>query len=763
MICCRPPFQAGSSTEIYQKAKAVDYQWPEPKMVRSHVPEEAKDLVAALLKPDPKDRLSLDEVVNHPFFSMHGGDCIPAVLNRKCKMDRPDWLSRDEPRGDVMHVDAPRLKLRDLAESCGVGYSDRESKSFNVIGGDVDISLYRACLAEETAGTCPRVPLPDDTVYNGKTSLEARSIIRDPEIPPVPPIPQALRKKPRERLDTLPEDDNVDIVKPLSPGRSTTRTYAANVRAAQSRSTALRASSQTALDSAVCEPPTETSHRPAAESASMRVSRGLMHERPVRMTKTLPRNTSRVTRSQKTGLTKDDAIPLYDEEAKMMSVRLTRDQIIDQLSPNPEAKRRELALRGKARIAANLQNELNALTKDDKRPSKATFPTRTRKAPKPIGWMIAPREVVEELPKTTADDVCARLGLFQHELSQAVRHAAKNLHEPEINRSYIGEKAQEAPPLITKWVDYTNKLGVGYTLNNGSMGCLIKANESYDNPQCGMLIAHTRSHYLKRSDRSYAESAQLVPQNGPLVEFSEISEEYGVTRVIVPATRFKVTSTSEDGGAKMRPSRDIHETEKRRRLSIWSRFAEYMVQNLAVDAFTEAETQSNGDCSPGRFLRFYQRLGNVSIWMFVDGAFQFNFPDHTKLIFYSDGKWMDFYYLPPTVLKRLKSGKPLDQQMLDGRKKLSYPPATFLHLCSSGEATGKTKDQKAAVQVNELQSKVAFVKEVIDIWVREGGLGKLGKDKYIKWDGFQAKKGLAWVSVGASGEDIYYKWPTAKE
>lgn len=762
MICCRPPFQASSSSEIYEKAKAVDYQWPEEKMTRSHVPEEAKDLVAALLKPDPEDRLCLDEVVNHPFFSMHGGDCIPAVLDPNCKNAQPDWLSTAEPRGDAMNVDAPRLRLRDLAESCGVGYPHRGSHSFNVVGGDVDISLYKACLAEETAGTCPRVPLPNDIVYNGKTSPEARSFIRDSETPPVPPVPQSLRNKTQDRLDTLPEDGNADVAQPISPRRSATQTLAAYSRNTQSRPTASRASSRTVPDPPACEPKAGISQPPvqASESASMRVPQGLMHERPVRWTRTLPR-TSRVTRSQKTGMTKDDAIPIYDEEAKMMSPRLTRDQIIDQLSPNPEAKRREIALRGKARIAANLQNELNALNTDDKRPAKPKLPTRSRRAPKPVGWLLAPKEKIEAVPETTADNVYARLRQLQHELSLAIDHAGeRSVQEADLDDA---DKPEETPPLITKWVDYTNKLGVGYTFDNGSMGCLLKANESYENPQCGVLVAQSRTHYQKRSDPSYTEADQIVPQDGPPVEFSEISEESGITRVLVPATRFKATSRTQDGGAKMRVSRDIHEVEKKRRLGIWSRFAEYMVQNLAMDAFTEAEPTDNGEYRPGRFLRFYQRLGNVSIWAFVDGAFQFNFPDHTKLILYGDGKWIDLYYMPPAMMKRLKSGRPLDQQMLDGRKKLGYSPATFVQLCSSDGATARTEELKTIVQVNEMQSKISFVKSVVDIWVQAGGLGRLGENKYVKWDGFQAKKGLAWVSVGANGGDHYYKWPGAKE
>ncbi|KAL8718064.1 MAG: hypothetical protein Q9225_004758 [Loekoesia sp. 1 TL-2023] len=764
MICCRPPFQAGSSTEIYEKAKAVDYRWPDPSTIRSDVPEEAKDLVAALLRPDPKDRPALDEIVSHPFLSMHGGDCIPAALDPSCKQKRPDWLSSAEPRGDVMSANAPRLQLRDLAKTCGVGYFDRSHKPLEVVGGDVDISLYKACLVEETAGTCPQVPLPADIVYNGKTSAEARLTIRDSDIPPVPSIPLAMRGKSRETLEVLPEDDKVDLAKPVSPRKPSSQGHAINIRSTYSRSSVLRASTRTVSDSAVCEPQTENSHRPTSESASVRAPRGLMNERPVRMTKTLPRNTSRITRSQKAGLTKDDAIPIYDEEARPSPLRLTKDQIIDQLSPNPDEKRRELALRGKARIAANLQNELNALTSDDKS-SKENLPVHGRKAPKPVGWLVSPREDVERFPETIATNVCARLELLRDELHEALRHSGKRPQDPRTDQSEVEEKPREKPPLITKWVDYTNKLGVGYTLDNGSMGCLLKANESYDNPQCGVLVPRTRAHYHKRIDPTYNEASQIVPQAGPSVEFSEISEEGGVSRILVPASKFKVTSRSEGGVPKMKPSRDVHETEKRRRLSIWNRFAEYMAQNLAADA--SDEIPSNGQqYVPGPFLRFYQRLGNVSIWMFVSGAFQFNFPDHTKLVLHGDGKWIDFFYMPPPVLKRLKAGKPLDQQMLDSRKKLGYSPRTFLDLCCNDETTtaaGGYDDLKVVVRANEVKSKIEFVRGVLDIWVKAGGLGKLGENRYVKWDGFQAKKGLAWVSVGASGGDVYYKWPSVKE
>ncbi|KAL8814446.1 MAG: hypothetical protein Q9223_006324 [Gallowayella weberi] len=765
MLCCLPPFQAASSTEIYQKAKAVDYHWPNPVKNRNHIPEEAKDLVAGLLKPNPKDRLSLDETVNHPFFTMHGGDCIPAVLEASSRKQNPRWLSSDEPRGDVMHADAPRLKLRDLAKACGVGNFDKPRESYSIVGDDVDISLYKACLAEEFANTCPRVPLPADIVYTGKITAKARLFIKKAAIPPVPQIPQSMSGKPRE-LEALSD------IKDFPAIRSSSRNILAPSQSATLRATSARISAQDpAVQSLPVNGASEASSiaesKPTLERASTRGHSRMLNERPVRAAKTLPRNTTRVTRSQKVGLTEENPIPV-DDGIPRPRPRLTRDQIIDQYSPNPDEKRHEISLRGKARIAANLQHELNALTNGEKKSSK-TLPLRAKKETKRVGWLISSQDHVERLSRTTSKHVNAILKLHQQELDLAFWTVAEGMHDPELDISPSLDKywkTQDPPPLITKWVDYTNKFGVGYTLANGTMGCLIKANEDYDNPLCGIHVAHTRGHYRKRNcnPSSYSEADQILPQSGSPVEFTETLEEEGVLRVTVPANRFKVSLDSKDPSVRMKPTHDVHETEKRRRLNTWSRFAEYMARNLAADACMDSEAPGDDKHTPGPFLRFFQRLGNVTLWGFVDGAFQFNFPDHTKMTLHRNGKWLDYYYLPVSVIKRLKAGRELNQTMLDSRKKLSFKLEVYLRLCGEdhGEDT-KKGDLKVILKENEVESKIRFVKDVFTVWIREGGIGRLGKDKYMRWEGFAEKKGLAWVSVGASGGEIYYKLPGETE
>ncbi|KAL8639095.1 MAG: hypothetical protein Q9228_003827 [Teloschistes exilis] len=805
MICCRPPFQAGSSAEIYEKAKAIKYEWPNP-AINNDIPDEIKDLVAALLRSEPSDRLSLDEVVSHPFFSMHGGDCIPAVIDPDCMHEQPGWLvSKAAPRGDVMHRNAPRLKIRDLGKACGVGCFDDGNRSFSVVGDDVDISLYKACLVEEVADSCPRVPLPADVVYSGKLSAEARSSILGSMVPPVPSMPKTVRGKPRRGLEPLPEDNAAELNQCQSSKGLVLPDSVEDLPDPQTQKSSYAVPAQVAGDHATVDQVRERRQGSATDNASMRVPSGLMNGRPIRMSKTLPRSTTRVTRSQTAGLTRETAIPIYDDEYEPR-IRLTKDQIIDQLSPNPDEKRRQMAMQGKARIAANLQNELNALNDDEqkeppkvekekkghdsqrkfqiakkkhedkakaRKAKKSSAPddpnVQAEKASRLAGWLISPGEQVERLPETSSTHVVARLEHLRKELDEAFHTAAGDL---DILRFHLSSQSdgtrrpRDSPPLVTKWVDYTNRLGVGYTLANGSMGCLLKADRDYESPQCGVLVANMLSHYQRLKKPSYSEASQAMPRTGAPVEFSEDYGADGMTRLLVPADRFEM-QTKADGVTRMRRTDDIYEQEKRRRVSIWRRFADYMALNLATDrsAGPVDAPKASGKHVPSPLLRFYQRLGSVSVWAFADGALQFNFPDHTKLMLHRDGKWIDFYCLPIDVLDRLRAGKPLEDRMLIQRSRLTYQATHLLGMCSDDEAKPQLASQSviAVVKGNDAKKKIEFVRKVLSVWVREGGLGRLGVDKYLKWDGLGEKKGLAWASVGASGGDIHYKLPPAGE
>lgn len=60
----RPPFETSDVKQTYKKIKANQYQFPDHTYVR----DEAKNLITALLKPNPIDRLKLDDILKHEYF-----------------------------------------------------------------------------------------------------------------------------------------------------------------------------------------------------------------------------------------------------------------------------------------------------------------------------------------------------------------------------------------------------------------------------------------------------------------------------------------------------------------------------------------------------------------------------------------------------------------------------------------------------------------------------------------------------------------------
>lgn len=60
-----PPFESEEAQSTYNKIKNVNINW------QSHLSKEVKDLITKLLKRDPLVRLSLDEVIEHPWIQLY--------------------------------------------------------------------------------------------------------------------------------------------------------------------------------------------------------------------------------------------------------------------------------------------------------------------------------------------------------------------------------------------------------------------------------------------------------------------------------------------------------------------------------------------------------------------------------------------------------------------------------------------------------------------------------------------------------------------
>ncbi|KAI4163764.1 MAG: hypothetical protein LQ342_002537 [Letrouitia transgressa] len=757
MLTARPPFQASSSTEIYEKAKTVNYSWPASEACRSFIPEEVKDLVAGLLKPNPEERLGLDDVVDHPFFSMNGGNCIPSVLDQRCKEKRPAWLLSEEPQGDVMHSDASRLRLSDLAQACGVGYQVGENKTFDVVGEQVGKSLYKACVEEEVAEACPTVPLPDDVVYSSKLSADGYLPRPKTGLTSSPRVP---RTKSQPCLESLPEENEDENKYAAQIRRTISQGHAGALRMPQAGQAASKAKIRTKLDPIpMSENPSTVSRTQGIDRKSLQAPQRLMTERPLRLSRAASNTSSRTTRSQAMKKVNEDRGHLSDERSNTVK-GLTTDQIIDQLSPNPDEKRRELAAQAKARIARNFSNEMKDESVPEKASLRGNLPVRPRKVSKTSApTLIGPDEAVEHLPDSSATYVRSSLRKLYSELHEVLSFPIDS--RPPSTTSKL--KSRSPLPLIVKWVDYTNKFGIGYILDNGAVGILIQ-NEADQSTTFGILVGKAESHFRNRRHQlSYKDKYEVVPQSGNPIDFLEISNKEGVKRVTVPAARYRSNCGPEDA-LKLGPSADAVENERRRWLTTWDKFGKFMTQSLGEDKSSGPDTaprKKRKEPGGGLFVRFYQRLGNVGVWGLSHGGFQLNFPDHTKLVVSADGKEVDYYCLPVEAARRLKGGEILTPQLLNGRVLLSHPVADILKSCDEG----KTKDGEM-LRENQFREKMEFARDAFGIWLKEGGLGCLGEEKQFHWIGMSEKRvkgGLTWASVGAKGGDLRYEVPAAKK
>ncbi len=753
MLVGQPPFQSTSQNEIYRRARSVEYAWPQTGKHQNDIPEEAKDLVSQLLRVDAEERPDPDEVIGHPFFAMHGGNALPLIMEEYFRRDRPKFLDLQRlPRGDVMLKGTERLSLRTFARQCGVGRLTGDMFAQPAVGGDIDISLYGQCQAEEIAGSAPIVPMPKDMVYISKftptiTQGEAEShlSLADTDV--------VMNEVPLSRM--VPAEHH----RPAS-----IQSHAATLRAAHAPSRALH--SQTDSERATSSSGTTRSRNPAG--AAVRARRGLTDELPVRTLKSadaagveaknLARN-PRASRPKKSHLL-DDGSPEKLFEASKAPKPISKDHHIDEADPDPDARRREMSARTRARIATNIQEELADPGPIARKSSVEIAAVRTRPnadIPKPVNALIGPDEAMECLPDTKPDEVLHQLQKLHKDLETSLNDIGKAKNHSQVQTMITKNKDIMHRPVVVKWVDYTNKFGIGYILQNGTVGCVFKGDET-SFPTC-VVVADTESHLNKRKNPTYNDRHQMVLRQGSPIEFIENCDADGLKRVFVSPSRYQVSVSAAGIPSRLGPGYDIHDFEKRKKLSLWDKFGRYMTQNLGKS--DEADPQSLEQPLPSRsrrnnvagpFLKFYQRLGNVGIWGFGDGSFQINFPDHTKIVISNDGAWLDFYHLPVAAAYDVQAGSRVNAASLADRSVLSYPTSVML--------TGVYRSHtfQDVVTANQLGSKLGFVKDVVGLWSTEGGLGCMGPKKGVKWEGMREEGSkLVWVTVGAKGGDGRYE------
>ncbi|MCJ1316700.1 Cell cycle serine/threonine-protein kinase cdc5/MSD2 [Xylographa vitiligo] len=675
-----PPFSDKVQEEIYRKVRCLEYTWPAN--ARNDYPEEAKALVSSLLKASAEERPEPDQIVGHAFFSMHGADAIPSVIEIGHFSKKPEWLEDGSPRGDTMAKTATRVSVEALSEQCGVGCFSRIP--YAVVGEQVGKSIYQELLWEESVGRAPTVPLPDDFVYAsdnsstyGKEVKLKRPVSRHPESMRVPST--------RLKSTTL-----------TAPSDPEDRRRALPLRSTSSRSV-------------------------ASSIASMRMP------------------SSRMKPSIK-------VVSAEEEEFNSVQSRSISGQTVSARIPSHTSKPSITAIESVPEVS--IPTKPYCTLSSGSQPSAPIDTKVDSKSACTPSALIGPHDVSDCVVGSKPSEVIMMLERFSTTLAKCLRDITRSNSPPILSASR--SRSIEGRPHVVKWVDYTNKFGIGYILGNGSIGCVFNGTEQ--RASTCIMVPNAEDHFRRRDVPTYTERHQIVPRNGAPVIFLENRSDQGLSRTLILPQHFAINIGKTGLPEKLSPVPNPYDNEKRRMLNLWDKFAKYMTQTLGekTDSASNLPASSNPPPSDsGAFVKFYQRLGNVGIWVFANQTFQFNFPDHTKLVLSATDGGADFYHLSVSAALLLKKGRLLPKVALEERDVLSYPLGVLL----AGRCGDK--DFSAIIAANELVGKVRFVREVVGVWARNGGLGCMGK-REMRWEGLAEVGGrerAVWVTVGKGGGD----------
>ena len=810
MLIGNPPFASKSQPEIYAKLKQLQYEWKDD--CQYFIPNQAKDLVTLCLNLVPSERPGMDDLVEHEFFKM---SAIAEELDRSCLRKRPTWLEQADPRGDKA-TPGYGVDHADICEACGVGKTSTGQLRPSV-GRNVNIPTMSEVELENAKGCAPVVPMPEGVIY--KEFAAAKEDWNALRKWPLASSKERSRKEPALPADAnslskaLPRTGSSrNIPTTFAPGSATNPSQITQQRAsvqsfaAQQRQQALpsRAFSRTIVptllvrEAALVE---KDSTKPIRESQerestiakcdskaqivgrSMQSSRGFLREQPVRASSRTTRSTSARAATQdllkqapETKLALQRRVSpttTFNEEKQPESAPSARPTTAARAACQAGSRRRRLSQEikaddsastrappsesgeGKAKIALNSinNNDQPRITsaipmKSETETSKAISSLTTSSAPTLV---IGPSDTSTTVPCSSHENVLQSLQAAYRDL------IPKSADRTKISRAFH-RSLSDPHAVVEKWVDYTDRYGIGYILSDGTAGLALRSSNGNARSSTCVVIRHAKEHYLRRLREEEVQIAPQGPQALP-VEFYESFDDSGMRKLRVPAEHFRYEhGRSEkwvDGKEVVARLSDEakgeYAAERVRLVGLLDKFGKYMTNLNTSDVEEAIEAKADS------FIKFYQRLGNVGIWGFGDGSFQFNFPDHTKLLVYRSNQiddrrlMLDLYYLQPEDATYLAKYGSMSERSMERRDSVSCP---ISQIFGNGDAKYGN-----IFTTNQVLGKLSWIRGVFSVWIREGGLGRTGKEK-LAWSGLQdqatersKKVSMVWVTVGRDGGD----------
>ena len=597
----KAPFHASTKEEIYRKLKSGTYTWPELSATTNQS-SDLRNLVSSLLVPE-EQRPIPDQIVSQNFFKIA---FVPSSIPSAAREKAPKWPDVSIPSPEAVRRGYSETWYAICKES-GVG-EYQEGRRFKLNGGKRVKSIVHDMAQEAVLGRQPTMPIPKDVVYtstvtdwnapstntsthdsseeekrpssrglkeishnevaNPRQAVAERKAARDAELMP-PPSRAGQTGTVRKAARTISEETaakSANSVKIVSDEPGPTLKVPKVRPTATSTLKELNTSSSSAYQTARSQHLGEAGQEKPARTGTVKRSADASLARRPRAMKTKERPRSPEVPGPLASLDELQQVsPLKKSRKKVPEADVI--EILSDPEPEPEPEQK--------------------LSAADAILSLPPPPQMSKKLPVPRKISASNPDAVTGTDPST---VLERLSTFRDNLASALSN---------ISRTRSSPADAESLPFVSRWVDYSRKHGVGYVLSDGTVGCIVNAtfNSNASTPVTHVL-ARNGQKWLSRVGKNF-ERIESVP-----LEIFEDCGAQGIQRKV-----YKGLGSVKEGPLK-------EEAERRRTLSVlWVKFGRYMCQSLDGE-------ETAGEGKGENFVRFYQRVGNVGIWAFVDGCLQ---------------------------------------------------------------------------------------------------------------------------------------------
>ncbi|KAI8618216.1 kinase-like domain-containing protein [Chytriomyces sp. MP71] len=574
----RPPFQTKEVKQIYKKIRDINYEFP-PQV---HISDYAKNVIISLLNKRPDERPSVDQVLQHPFFTC---DPVPYSIPVSALTSVPSWTD--------LNIVAPRTPTMPTTSKTMLSQASNSPSRTGSPVTSVDHRLGALRLGEtgkSRSGTATARVLGESRVQAQASPRQSMSQFSAQPIQKEPLAPGNLEQ------EGSPAQSHRTSSQYIS-AREPSREIPAMAQQVANLQAPIIADENQMMDNPAVHPrtsgPLDFVREPNRDSPVL-LHRNASPETPIifdesRRDPVVSHGSAKETSQENPILPRRNAN--FQAPIRLEANKSDSPVVSHRTSSNHTVQESQRDLRVLSRQISH-QNVEAALQRDG---SVQSNQIKIHHDPASTLQCESENESAPAVHATVGKPINLQQTAL---LSPIATRSTLDLMHKTIQRAFAAveageyqldsQKDAEAPPpeiFITKWIDYSNKYGLGYQLHDGSMGVYFNDSTSILLSSDGMRI-----EYL------FYEPSKEVPK----------------------MHRRAYTTTS-------------YPQDLKKKVTLLRHFGGYMQENLNQGVESE-EGETPTQKSDLIFLTKYLRTKHGVIFRLSNQVVQINFFDHTKII-----------------------------------------------------------------------------------------------------------------------------------